>query len=356
MSMRKNELPNISIIVPVYNAEKTIQRCINSVLQQKWSNWELVLVNDGSRDRSGELCKQASLEYDNIVYIEQANSGVSAARNNGMDCATGEWIMFLDADDELAPNALNLLEGLSEKYDIVIGDNVRGVDGGTVSGNIKNTGREYTSAEIQLAVLNLVQFKKKFPEDTALNDYNVWSCWGRFFRNSLLKEHNITFSKNIKLSEDMLFCYRAYKATDRVWVSDRVIYKYYLTEGSATHRYREDLILNALQVISKLRGEVDKALWMPFRHYVLFQLTQCIWLQYGNKNCPLSAKEAGEAVRDIFSDKVLQEAIQKCDYINLIRGKKNYIKCAYTLFLLKRKQYSLLIASIRSPWGTMLNS
>ncbi len=91
--------PLISIIVPVYNAEKTLNRCVDSILQQTFTDWELLLINDGSKDLSGEICDQYGAKDKRIRVFHKENGGVSSARNVGLDNAKGEWITFVDSDD-----------------------------------------------------------------------------------------------------------------------------------------------------------------------------------------------------------------------------------------------------------------
>src|SRR5574344_1400247 len=95
--IKKNSM--ISIIIPIYNAEKTISKCIDSVLHQTLSDWELILVDDGSNDKSGQLCDEYASIDKRIQSIHQTNGGPSKARNTGMNVAKGKWITFIDADD-----------------------------------------------------------------------------------------------------------------------------------------------------------------------------------------------------------------------------------------------------------------
>lgn len=94
----------ISIIVPVYNSEKTIIRCVDSILQQTYRNFELLLINDGSKDSSGTICDEYAQKDSRIRVLHKANGGVSSARNLGLDNAKGEWITFCDSDDTVMPN------------------------------------------------------------------------------------------------------------------------------------------------------------------------------------------------------------------------------------------------------------
>lgn len=100
--------PRISIIVPVYNKQKQIERCILSVVKQSYKEWELILIDDGSTDDSAFII-QSYLSDSRISYFYKENGGVSSARNMGMKKASGEWIIFLDADDYFLPNALSIL-------------------------------------------------------------------------------------------------------------------------------------------------------------------------------------------------------------------------------------------------------
>src|SRR5690625_1884386 len=99
----------ISIIVPVYNAKSSIQKCITSILEQTNKNFELILVNDGSSDNSGEICDNYALKDNRVVVKHKQNQGVSSARNLGLEIATGEYIMFVDSDDWIENRALEIL-------------------------------------------------------------------------------------------------------------------------------------------------------------------------------------------------------------------------------------------------------
>ena len=119
-----------SIIVPVYNAQRYIERCINSVFLQTETNWELILIDDGSKDGSGEICQRFAALDTRVKYLYQENKGVSAARNKGLDIACGEWITFMDSDDwvepfHLATRTFNYLDSVSknknESLDLFLG-------------------------------------------------------------------------------------------------------------------------------------------------------------------------------------------------------------------------------------------
>ena len=99
---QNNSLPAISVIIPVYNAEKTIRQCVNSILSQEYKNYELLLINDGSKDASPAICDEYARQDDRVRVFHKENGGVSSARNLGLDNAQGEWITFVDSDDYIA--------------------------------------------------------------------------------------------------------------------------------------------------------------------------------------------------------------------------------------------------------------
>ena len=114
-------MSKVSIVVPVYNAEPYLDNCIQSLVNQTFSDIEIVLVNDGSKDKSGDVIDKWRKKDARVVCVNQENQGVTRARKNGANAASGEWVTFVDADDELPSNALELMLNDSDDYDIIIG-------------------------------------------------------------------------------------------------------------------------------------------------------------------------------------------------------------------------------------------
>ena len=112
--------PRVSIIVPVYKAEAYLHRCIDSIIVQTFTNWELLLVDDGSPDRSGVICDEYAGKDERIKVFHKENGGVSSARNLGIDKAVGEWLCFIDSDDTIQPTYLDDFESFYFKYKLEI--------------------------------------------------------------------------------------------------------------------------------------------------------------------------------------------------------------------------------------------
>ena len=100
----------VSIIIPIYNSEKYLKKCIDSILEQKYNNLEIILINDGSTDNSGKICDRLAIEDKRIKVIHKLNEGVSIARNKGLEMAKGEYIFFIDSDDYIDENIISLLK------------------------------------------------------------------------------------------------------------------------------------------------------------------------------------------------------------------------------------------------------
>jgi len=182
-----------SVIIPVYNAEKTLGRCVDSILEQNCSDAEVILVNDGSRDDSGAICEKYAAEYQNVRYIPQANGGVSAARNTGLDAAQGEYILFVDSDDYVSPTFFSLVrEALDAHPADLLHFSHASFQGEKVTEH-RLTSREYTGAEMERAL------------QQAICDKTLNAPWAKVYRRDLIAENHIRFPLGISIAEDRLF-------------------------------------------------------------------------------------------------------------------------------------------------------
>ena len=181
----------VSIIVPVYNAENTLRKCIDSVLSQGCDNIELLLVNDGSKDRSLEICREYEAQDERVVVIDKSNGGVSSARNAGLDVAQGEWVLFVDADDYLEENFFDGVEGASVEL-LIRGEKSFSEDGRMVSGcSLDSLSPQPTLAELV----------KRYVGTPLLR-----APWTKFFRRSLIGD--LRFPEDMKVGEDSYFVQR----------------------------------------------------------------------------------------------------------------------------------------------------
>lgn len=182
----------ISIITPIYNADKYISNCIESILAQTYTDWELILVDDGSKDSSLSICEKFSKLDNRIKVVSQENSGPSAARNKGLEIARGEYICFVDADDWIEQNYLETYIKDSEKYDISF-------MGFTREDEHKNQIISF-SQNINTNNISLKDFISKIYDENVFG----WICCKMFQRN-IIVINNIRFDETIRRREDALF-------------------------------------------------------------------------------------------------------------------------------------------------------
>lgn len=225
--------PVISVIVPVYNAEEYLSECINSIITQNgFENAELILVDDGSTDVSSAVCSMYSERFDNVVYCRQENSGVSAARNRGIDISSGEFIMFADADDFLLGGTLeNVRKALQQNNPDFLFFNYR---------------YEYADAYNQITFpfeKDRLLDRNCIRKDIAgfmLSDSSFNSVWNKVFRKEIIEKAEVRFSVNKKYGEDKEFVLSYLLECNTAFYLDVTGYFYRYVESGAIQKARSD--------------------------------------------------------------------------------------------------------------------
>lgn len=202
--------PKISVIVPVYNVEKYLRRCLDSILNQTFDDFELILVNDGSKDQSLFICNEYSVSDSRIKFINQANQGSSVARNTGLDVSSGDYIIHIDSDDWLELNMLELLYNAAVKTDAdIVACNICRDDG---AGNRQDCRFAYS-----------VEREKQLHISEGLST----AVWNKLVRRSLYLENEIRFVPGITMWEDLVVTTRLrFHSRKTVIISD-VLYHYF---------------------------------------------------------------------------------------------------------------------------------
>lgn len=217
--MKGSEKMLVSIIIPVYNADKYITKCLNSILTIE-DDIEIIVVNDGSKDNTKNILDEYESKYSNIRCIHQKNSGVSVSRNTGIANANGEYLAFVDADDvfdkEMYNNLTNIVK--DKEIDFVYGDYI----------TISEKDVIYDNMTMKKSIKTVKQLKKYY-----LSSANLNTCWGKLFKTSILKEHNIRFPKNIKIGEDRMFVGNYIEQISSFYYIDKPVYKYRIVQDGA---------------------------------------------------------------------------------------------------------------------------
>ena len=214
--------PSVSIIVPVYNAEACLRRCVESVLNQEYADFELLLADDGSRDGSGRICDEYAAADSRVRVFHKENSGVSDSRNLCLDQARGRYLQFLDADDWITANATKLLVQAMEEHlcDLVISDFYR-VVGERVSpkGDID---------EVQ--VLSREEYASHMMENPANYYYGV--LWNKLYRREIVERHHLRMDPAISWCEDFMFNLEYIRRAETFFALQVPVYYYVKTKGS----------------------------------------------------------------------------------------------------------------------------
>lgn len=214
--------PEVSVVMPFYQAQATLERAISSVTSQSFVDWELVLVDDGSTDGGSAIADGWARRDARVRVVRQTNSGRSAARNQGLDEARGRWVTFVDADDRLPGDALSTLTARSEGIDLVWGG-FRGE-----SGVVRVISGESVAMDAQTLASLVVGKPVSCPSACFLEgDDTVWrTVWGKLYRMDVLKRWGLRFAEGLRFGEDALFNLAYLQQTGGGVVVGRVVYLY----------------------------------------------------------------------------------------------------------------------------------
>ncbi len=220
-----------SVIIPVYNSEKTIARCLESLLSQKRSDVELIVVNDGSADQSDSIIRDFEGKFSAINYIIKENGGVSSARNTGLENASGEYILFVDSDDFVAGNYFKRLDQMNAK-----------ADSDLILFNHRTSDSASAKESERYRKLSRLTDRKDILENI-LAGREINAPWNKRFKRTLIEKYRIRFDENLYIGEDMVFCLSYALNCQSIKVYDQSLYILDTTDfSSLSRKYRSDLV------------------------------------------------------------------------------------------------------------------
>lgn len=242
-----------SVIIPVYNSEKTLKRCLDSLLEQRWEDVEVILINDGSSDRSGEIIRAYSNRYPNIRTVTQENSGVSAARNRGLDEAKGTYITFVDSDDYVSDDYFRVMDEAGEKEDSDLIVFAKDIAGQRI--DERDLYKKMCSAE-------LMQEKRKI----LLSSRIIFQPPYKRFKREIIEKRHLRFIKDMYVGEDFNFCFAYMLECKSIRIEYRKIYFIDVSENdSLSRKYRSDIdtqlqweIKEAAKTLKNSRLSIDE--------------------------------------------------------------------------------------------------
>jgi len=206
---------DISVIIPIYNVEQYLRRCLDSVLRQKDVSMEIILVDDGSTDSSGKICDEYATKHSEVKCIHTPNAGPSTAKNKGYDIATGNYIAFIDSDDEIKEDmfCVMLQSGYKHNADIVCCNYIQIDENGKLS-HTKHTGQEY--------VLNQDEALKAI----LIKDKIYSQCWTKIYKRATMQSYNVRNTEGLKTEEDFIYNIQAFACSKTVCIVDKPLYIY----------------------------------------------------------------------------------------------------------------------------------
>lgn len=289
-----------SVIIPIYNCEALLPRCIESIINQTYPDWELILVDDGSTDASFSLCEAYSKKDGRIRVIHQANAGQGAARNNGITTATGDYIVFCDSDDFYEEDALEVFDNAArdEMPDLIVGgyrDFCHSVDGGMTVRN-ENPAYDLQCATNDEARAEFMRLKKQ---------QLIEAPWAKAYLRRIIVEHTIRFP-DMRRQQDIFFNVDFYDGISTLKVIRSIIYNYYLPDNDdQLRKFPKDMFgilkTNYLKTVDSLENwqRLDSESLRYLNQRFIKNVSVLLRLNYCNQ-WELSKKE-----RRAFSQKML---------------------------------------------------
>lgn len=320
--------PLISIVIPVYNIEKYLQRCVDSVIGQTYKNIEVILVNDGSTDSCNEICSELKKVDKRIRVINKKNGGLSSARNAGMKEALGEYILFVDGDDTIDGNMCQemIKTAINNKVDIVMCDYIR-IDSKDKIEEYSEDIREglYLKKDIKEEIFNKLIMRECI-------DYGPFlSVWVFLYKLDFLKRNNIEFDSKIRWSEDNIFsAIVGYNAESFYYMKGKYFYNYYRNDNSITTTYKKQAWEVYLLMNKKIKyyfeNKKDYNFSRQIELHMLYYTLNCI----GNANrFEKNFKEKYKQIKMIVNTNELIDTMKEFDI-----NQENY-KLKIILYLIK---------------------
>lgn len=244
--------PKLSVIVPIYKAEKYLCRCVDSLLMQTFRDFEVLLVDDGSPDQSGVICDKYIRCDSRVRVFHKENGGVSSARNLGIDKARGDYLTFIDADDWIDVDCF-------EKSFYIINCNNLDILQYSYKKICEENGSVICVRDYECDSMEWRKFVKA--------DHYIVCVWGNFIRSSIIEKHHLRFNENLRLAEDQLFIMKAMTFCSRIAQTKKVYYNYFQNSASATHNgCEEDIIKSSIALLefgksnSLFKPQIDRTI------------------------------------------------------------------------------------------------
>lgn len=325
--------PLVSIIVPVYNVEKYIKRCVESIINQSYSNLEIILINDGSKDNSGKICDEFKLKDKRINVIHKKNCGVSSARNEGLKHVRGDYITFVDSDDWIEKETIKtFINKLINKYNYDL----------IMYGFMRDSGKAYKQIELndKVNIETYTNYNDLILEiETLIVTEKLNSLCNKIYKREIIDKIGVKFDENISIGEDLLFNLEYILNIRSMYITNKVYYHYMIREEpSLTKGYKKDKFNQLIAVNDAMKNKINKTmikeeLLNSLKYIRLKNITSC-FIDLHKSDCNLTKNEKLEKINKILKN---EKRNMKID------GDYKYLKKIKILSLIYTKGNSHLV-------------
>lgn len=308
----------LSVIIPVYKVEQYIEQCLDSIVNGISDAVEVIVVDDGSPDKSGSIADDYAQKYPCIKVIHKKNAGVAAARNTGIDAAQGEWLYFVDSDDWLVDGAVQKICTLcreNPKTDVIM------MDAWQVSGDKKNAWEHFEHDmcwKDRQSIRRLQNGMLYFPSVDKQMKVPLAAPWDKVYRKEFLLKNELCYPENLKVLDDMVFNVQVFGCADSVLYRKEKVYNYRYVPDSITNDYKPDRVKQDCQVWDFLSKYFEKLLhlqcWSETEEKALEQVFYCRIIKSFSICCRLC----------FFNEKNKKSLLQKLQYVRQVMGEEPY--------------------------------
>ncbi|KRM63951.1 hypothetical protein FC14_GL000167 [Ligilactobacillus agilis DSM 20509] len=338
----------VSIIVPVYNAETFLKKCVLSIINQTYKEIEIILVDDGSNDNSLSVCKYLETQDSRIKVIEKDNGGVSTARNAGLKMAIGEWIMFVDPDDYLENNIIEkLLQHTSSRVDIVASSCNAFTNSSREEVHFFNGDRNFSTIN-QKKELFIQLMYPEYAQDTNFAITAIGVPWGKIYRKKLLDANSLNFKENLRRMQDNIFNMYAFYYAEKITYIDEPLYNYrydHMSEYFDTYKKgTADVFLNVIKERKKALESInlykDSYLFLCYVNECIRLLTIIMKSEIFNPHNLNNKKQKKLEFRQLLTEAALQDVLH---FSNISKLRILKQKIVLALILLRMDNILILL-------------
>lgn len=326
--------PKVSVVIPVYNSAKFLRPCLDSIGSQSFSDWEVVAVDDGSSDESPAILDEYAVKDSRFKIIHKENGGVSAARNDGLAAATGEYVLFVDSDDWMDGAALQMYwdEVCRTGADVVISDHWTWKENGAETEH-QFFAQDFVvndKAAIQ-ALQRTVLYRGYSPYPSVRCSYMFSALWSKLIRRQLLLENGILFSRTLKLYEDGLFALQVFQFAKCIAYKQVPTYHYRVLNNSLCHINEKRLVADSSKILNEIRAFMDvfdkeSALEPAFLSRALFLTKKMALRSFFCKGAQGTFYRRYKAFKDLLLMEPYKTAVEKANTLKLCGNEKSYGK------------------------------